>query len=317
MAKLSKLGKKSKRKWSSNKINEALVKVPETPLYKYYERATECANILYQEGISLSSRYCNCRTCLTCSAIRTAKYLNHYSSQMLAFKEPVLLTLTKPTTWCLSPENLRSEIELMLSTWRLIYAQARKAKARRLGISLKGLRSLEVTIRPDNFYHGHFHFSVDGPLNAEWIKEQWLIHYPEAAPFLQHITPITGKEGLLEVIKYATKFIGEETVEIEEIDTNGVVRKVLMKVRKRENPVRTDLIIRAIRGKQLISPFGGLKKLEIEDVNKVVQSVTYEELKEAEYRVWRWRGHDWYSNDEERAKLTTFEPSDAMKRVFE
>jgi hypothetical protein len=90
-----------------------------------------------------------------------------------------------------------------------------------------------------------------------------------------------------------------------------------MKVRKREDPVRTDLIIRAMRGKQLISPFGGLKKLEIDDVNKVVQSVTYEELEYAEYRLWRWRGHDWYSNDEERAKLTTFEPSDAMKRVFE
>jgi hypothetical protein len=317
MAKLSKLGKKSKRKWSSNRINEALVKVPETPLQKYYERATECANIQYQEGISLSSRYCNCRTCLICSAIRTAKYLNHYSSQMLAFKEPVLLTLTKPTTWCISAENLRSEIELMLSTWRLIYAQARKAKARRLGVSLKGLRSLEVTIRPENFYHGHFHISVDGFSNAEWIKEQWLIHYPEAAPFLQHITPITGKEGLLEVIKYATKFIGEETVEIEEIDADGVVRKVMMKVRKREDPVRTDLIIRAMRGKQLISPFGGLKKLEIDDVNKVVQSVPYEELKDAEYRVWRWRGHDWYSHDEEHAKLTTFEPSEAMRKIFE
>jgi hypothetical protein len=317
MAKLSKLGKKSKRKWSSNKINEALVNVPETPLQKYYERATECANIQYQEGITLSSRYCNCRTCLTCSAIRTAKYLNHYSSQMLAFREPVLLTLTKPTVWCLSPENLRSEIELMLSIWRLIYQQSRKAKARRLGISLKGLRSLEVTIRPDNFYHGHFHLSVEGRANAEWIRDQWLIHFPDAAPWCQDITPIVGKEGLLEVIKYATKFIGEETVEIEEIDADGVVRKVLMKVRKREDPVRTDLIIRAMRGKQLISPFGGLKKLEIDDVNKVVQSVTYEELEYAEYRLWRWRGHDWYSNDEERAKLTTFEPSDAMKRVFE
>ena len=312
MAKLSKLGKKSKRKWTSTKINQALVQVPETPLVKYYERAVRCTDLLHQQGQQISSHYCNARTCLTCSAIRTAKYLKHYYAQFETFTEPVLLTLTKPTFWCIQPETLRGEVELMLRVWRMIYDQARKAKAKKARIRLIGLRSLEVTQRPDNFYHSHFHMALDGVANAEWIKEQWLIHFSEAAPFLQDIRPINGPDGLLEVVKYATMFIGEEWVET----TDPVGKKVFIKVRKREDPTRTDLIMQAIRGKKLISTFGGLKKLEIEDVNEVVEGMTYEELEYVESRYWRWYGHDWYSHDTAE-KLTSFEPSEGMRRIFE
>jgi hypothetical protein len=317
MPKLSKLGKKSKRKWATTKINQALVKVPATPLQDYYQRAVDCTSLLYQEGITISGRYCNCRTCLTCSAIRTAKYIKHYSNQLLEFQEPVLVTLTQPTIQATNPEQLREQVERMLHVWRLIYKQSMKAKAKKAGIRLAGIRALEITQRPDNFYHAHFHYSLDGRMNGEWLVKQWLSHYPDAAPWCQDIRPIVNEEGLLEVLKYATKFVGDELVETEEVDEDGVVRKVLVRVRKREDPVRTDLVIRAIRGKQLIGAFGGVRKIEIEDVNAVVQQTTYEELKHAEYRVWRWQGHDWYSHDEERSKMTTFEPSEAMRKIFE
>jgi predicted RNA-binding protein with RPS1 domain len=312
MPKLSKLGKKSKRKWASTKINEALVKVPETPLQKYYQRAVNCNDFLQQHGQKVSSSYCNARTCLTCSAIRTAKYLNFYGDQVKAFKEPVLVTLTKPTVWCIQPETLRGEIGVMFGVWRLIYNQSHKAPARRAGIKLTGIRALEVTQRPGDQYHGHFHFEMDGMANAEWLVKQWLIHFPDAKRWAQDIRPITGENGLVEVLKYSTKFVGEELVET--ISQDG--KKVFVKVRKREDAGRTDLIIQALRNKQLVAAFGGLKKLEIEDVNKIVEGTTYEELEDVEYRFWRWCGNDWYASDTGE-KMTTFEPSDGMKRVFE
>lgn len=316
MPKLSKLGKKSKRKWVTTKINQALSKVPTTPLHDYYQRALDCTSLLYQEGITLSGRYCNARTCLTCSAIRTAKYIKHYSKQLLGFSEPVMVTLTKPTIQATGPDELREQVEQMLHVWRLIYAQARKAKAKKAGIRLIGIRALEITQRPDGYYHAHFHFSLDGKSCGEWLVKQWLTHYPDAAPWCQDVRPIVNEEGLLEVIKYATKFVGEEMVRSEEIDADGVLKTVFVRVRKREDPVRTDLVIRAIRGKQLIGTFGGLKRLDIEDVNEVIQQTTYEELKNAESRIWRWQGHDWYAHDTNE-KLTTFEPSEGMRRIFE
>lgn len=316
MPKLSKLAKKSKRKWASTKINEALVQVPESPLQNYYQRAVNCTDFLHQEGQSLTSRYCNSRTCLTCSAIRTAKYLNHYYSQFEAFTEPVLLTLTKPTFWCIQPETLRGEVELMMRVWRLIYQQSHKAKAKKAGISLIGLRSLEITQRPDQHYHAHLHIAMDGVKNAEWLVEQWLLHFPGARRWAQDIRPITDEKGLLEVLKYATKFVGEEWVPVEQKGVNGELKTAFVKVRKREDPQRTDLIMQALRKKQLIATFGGLKKIEIEDVNEIVTQTTYEELEDVVSRVWRWVGHDWYAADTGE-KLSEFEPTWAMRKIFE
>ena len=181
---------------------------------------------------SLKSRYCNSRTCITCNGKRTAAYLTHYGSQILALADPQFVTLTAKTVECFDADTLRYYIDEREDTWRKILENSRKQKKK-----LVGMKSMEVTARPHDHYHIHFHFIVDGKENAEWIVMQWLKHYKDAAPYLQNIKPITDEGSLLEVFKYGTKFANKEKVKV-----GGKVTDHW----KRVEPERTDLIIRAL-----------------------------------------------------------------------
>lgn len=291
--------KKTRKKWVTQQINKPLFLLG-SPAKKYYERAYHCSSQLIQEGDSLKSHYCNSRTCITCNGKRTAAYIKHYGSQVLSLTNPQFVTLTAKTVECLDAETLRYYISEREDTWRKISENGRKQK-----MKLVGMKSMEVTARPDDHYHIHFHFIIEGKENAEWIVEQWLKHYKNAAHYLQKIKPITDEGSLLEVFKYGTKFADKEKVKV-----GG---KVIERW-KRVEPERTDLIIRALTKKRLISLFGGIRRIETEDVNEMENDKVID-LEEKVYEEWLWKDIDWFSvlSGE---KFSTYEVSETLKRVF-
>jgi hypothetical protein len=296
--------RKTRKKWATQWINYPLVAL-DSPLKKYYQRAFYCSSVLHQEGQSVSSKYCNCRTCITCNGIRTASYIAGYGEQVLKFAEAQFVTLTAPTVQCFDGDTLRHFIDSREYIWRKIY---KNASTNGKGvIKLVGLKAMEITARPDDYYHIHFHFIVDGFQNAAWLKSQWLNHYPSALEYLQVIKPITSQGGLLEVFKYGTKFIDKEKIEV-----NG---KIITGYKKVE-PQRTDLIIQALHKKRLISTFGGVRRVKDDDINEIVQENEIEALKAVEYDTWEWVNDvDWFSMSTGE-KFSNFVPSKEFRKVF-
>ena len=297
--------RKTRKKWVTQWINSPLVAL-DSPLKKYYQRAFYCSSILQQQGQSVSSKYCNCRTCVTCNGIRTASYIAGYGEQVLKFAQPQFLTLTAPTVQCFDADTLRHFIDAREYIWRKIYENAR-VNGKGI-IKLVGLKAMEITARPDDHYHIHFHFILDGYENALWIKSQWLNHYTTALEYLQVIKPITSKGGLLEVFKYGTKFIDKEKIQV-----NGKTITGYKKVESR----RTDLIIQALRRKRLISTFGGVRRVKDENVNEIVEETKIEALKAVEYDTWEWLNDvDWFSVSTGE-KFSSFVPSKEFRKVFQ
>lgn len=296
-----KKSKKTKKKLVTQWINEPLISL-DSNIKRYYQRAYYCSSVLEQSGDTVSTRYCNSRTCLTCNGIRTAMYIKNYGEQVFSLLEPQFVTLTAKTIWCTDWETLRYEIERREGVWRKIYKNAFKIK-----IKLVGLKAMEITARPDQFYHIHFHFIISGAKEAEWVKTQWLNHFTDALPKLQVIKPLTTRDGLLEVFKYGTKFADREKKLV-----NGKVITVYKKV----EPERTDIIIQALQKKRLISTFGGIRRVKDDDVNEVVQKMSIEDLVAEEQRTWKWVNEcDWFATDNGE-KFSDFVPSKDFKRVF-
>jgi hypothetical protein len=296
--------RKTKKKWATQCINAPLIAL-DSPIKKYYESAYHCSSILEQKGKKVTSRYCNCRTCITCNGIRTASYIAGYGEQVLKFSEPQFVTLTAPTVQCYDSDTLRHYIDAREFIWRKIY---HNSKLNRKGIvKLIGLKAMEITARPDDHYHIHFHFIIDGFQNAVWLKTQWLNHYRNAGDFLQVIKPVVSKEGLLEVFKYGTKFFDKE---------KKIVNGKIITGYKTVEPERVDLIIRALAKKRLISTFGGIRRVKDENVNDIVEQTVIEDLQDIEYDIWQWVGNlDWFSIYTGE-KFSDFVPTNEFRRVF-
>lgn len=299
-----KKSKKTRKKLVTELINSPLIQL-DSPLKKYYQNAYYCSSILEQSGDAVSSKYCNSRTCLTCNGIRTAMYIKNYGDQIFSLPDVQFVTLTAPTIWCTDVLTLRYEVKRREGIWRKIYKNSFSQRSGK--VLLRGLKSMEVTVRPDNYYHIHFHFIISGKKESEWLKNQWLKHFPDALSRLQVIKPLVTKEGLLEVFKYGTKFSEKEKKLI-----NGEVREVY----KRVEPHRLDTVIQALYKKPLISPFGGIKRIKDDNVNDVVKKMSIEDLLAQEHRIWRWvTESDWYATDTGE-KFSDFIASDILKNIF-
>jgi Replication protein len=296
--------KKTRKKLITQWINSPLIKL-NSPLKKYYSNAYYCSHKLEQLGDSVSAKYCNCRTCITCNGIRTANYIKNYGEQVFELNKPQFVTLTAPTIWCTDVETLRYELNRREGIWRKIYKNADSSRNGK--ILLRGLKAMEVTVRPDDYYHPHFHFIIEGENEAEWLKSQWLKHFPDASPNQQVIKPLTSREGLLEVFKYGTKFSNKE---------KKLVNGKIIDVYKTVEPHRLDTVIQALYKKRLISTFGGVKRVKDEDVNDIVESVSIEDLEKAENRTWEWAFEsDWYAQDTGE-KFSEFVPSESLINAF-
>lgn len=209
-----------------------------SPLEKSYRNTIYCAHRRHQmEDGKIRAKRCMNRWCIPCSRIRTAKAINTYLPIVEEWSEPYFITVTLPTVTAeeLLPTLYRDSTDTPAITVRQNAAQvvARYVK-RHLG-SFEAIRKLECTARPDDRYHPHFHFIVNGRAQAELFVKRWIEIHDDASPDAQDVRP-ADLRSLKELFKYATK-----------ITTDG------------KNPIRPerlDVIYRALRDRRCWQPIG-------------------------------------------------------------
>lgn len=287
--------KKAKRKDMTRAINRFLVKLTRSPLHLYYRRCGRCGQVLRQEGDKLITHYCQCRHCLNCCAIRTAKMINAYLPQLRNLDDPYMITLTLPDSH-VTDHNLRDTADAMIQSWRKIYKSVRRKWYEKEGIEVKGFRGLEVTgdwnkKLKQHKYHPHFHIIVDGYAIARDIQQKWLQLNPGATEINQRIVP-ADERSMKEILKYFTKFFDKKYRTV--TTRKGKVKRVCYK--KEINIHRLDVMLNSLDGLRLFNAFGIKKILEDKDeqIFDNLESQHYEEL-EAQVTQWFWQDvqSDW------------------------
>lgn len=261
---------------------------PNSKLFKAYKNSSYCSEVMTSdEKGNLTSTYCKNRWCQTCNRIKTAMMINGYMPQIEQLFQPVFVTLTLPT--CES-DDLVKRIETMEKVWRNIYKLSKKAKFVKTLHHFKGVRKAEITIRPDDKYHYHFHFIVDGWAQGEWLISQWLKNFEQASPKAQNLR-LVDEFGKFEIFKYAIK---------SEVKTDN------------KNAKRYDLVFCALRGKRTFSAFGGLRKVkeefEDEDLKASIQIDEFEQ-------IYKWVSSDWFNKETGEALIDIPIPSKVAAMV--
>jgi len=233
-----------------------------------YWSAYHCSRTILQQDDELKTQYCNQRFCLVCNRIRTAKLMNGYSSAIEQMRNPYFVTLTFRNV---KGEDLKEAIKGMQKTFRRII-NVMRYKDR----PLIGLRKLEVTYNEKrNDFHPHFHCIIDGCFETFTLVSQWLKRYGERATMdgqdIRYANEFTSKE----LFKYFTKIVGKG---------------------EKYNPKAMDTVFRAMKGKRVFQPFGGIKK-QSEDVN--VKDQTNCDWKDPQHEIWYFEEAggftDWYN----------------------
>ena len=286
---ISPLTKKARAKWLSKQFVLKLIEHnPNSPLLKSYKNTLYCSHCLQQKGKKLTSTYCKNRWCATCNRIRTGRLINAYESQLKQLNDLHFVTLTKVTV---TEEELIDSIKLMEKVWSTIMRSRYNRKNK-----VKGLRKAECTTRIEDKYHYHFHIMIEGKENGNWLISEWLRLMGDKADKKAQDIRKADEGSLKELFKYFTK------VTLQDKSTGE---------RKLADFRRLDVVFRAMRGKRVYQPFGGLKMVSEELEN--IEAQEFEQLEEAE-KIWTWRGTDWI--DEFGECLTGYEPSEDFKKIF-
>jgi hypothetical protein len=240
-------------------------------MYKYYFRANLCGEVVNESNGKITSKYCNCRHCIVCGRIRTAKGINGYYPQMEKDgKQYYLLTLTKVSV---SGSGIEQAFDDMYSVWRQFNKNWNKQNK---GEKVKGIRKLECNFNLiANTYNPHYHIVVNSLEFAIALKEYWMQNDSKLSYKAQDIRLVNpGGDNLLEVFKYGTKPLSD----------------------KNRNTYQAHVIFKALYGKNLFYPFGGLKKVA-EDVADTIAL----ESDTAEIKQYRFDSDliDWVSEDGE------------------
>ncbi|MBE7698668.1 protein rep [Tenacibaculum finnmarkense] len=263
------LKKKMYTKYISKGIALSLMNYnPNSKLFKAYKNTSYCAETIILSGGKTRSSYCKNRWCQTCNRIKTFLMINGYAPQIDKLIQPVFVTLTLPTC---KGNKLKDRISEMEKAWRSIYDKSKKAKYKRTYAIFKGVRKGEITIRPNGYYHYHFHFIIEGWAQGEWLISEWLKRFPEANKRGQDLR-FVDEFGKFEIFKYAIK---------SEVKTDN------------RNAKRYDLVFNILRGKRTFSTFGGLRKIkeEFEDEDLKGQIIDKED------GVYKWWKVDWWNLD--------------------
>lgn len=268
-------------------INHLVVNVPDSPLYRPYWDTWHCQSTLTIQDGKLHSYHCKNRWCLSCNAIRTAKLIQGYLPQIKEFSAPYFLTLTIP--------NCEPDYDTLKDSIKAMY-QAIRGILNKYTIrqnKVKWLRKMECTIseKHGNF-HPHFHFIVDGRVNATYIMNEWLRMFPDANEQAQDIRK-ADINSVVELFKYFTKVFVK----------NGEGKAVL------PDAIKLDTIFCAIRGVRTFQASHNIKKVddEIKDVDDICELVD---------AVYSWYQNDWI-NEETGEALTGYEPSERIKQLLE
>lgn len=278
--------KRARKKFTSQVIATHLLEAnPDSFLAKSYERTLHCMESLTPnaEG-KLTAHYCKNRWCPVCQSIRIAVLINGYKPQLAKLEDPWFVTLTRPTC---TEKGLPLQIKKMGEAFR-------KIKNRRRFRKVKGLRKAECTIRPDGRYHYHFHVIVEGEENAKYLIEEWLKLNPESHRRPQDMRPIDCK-SMVELFKYFTKLLAT--------DKSG--ERKMMSYR------RLDVIFRALSGKRVFQPLGGLSM-----VSEDIEDQELEATREIAQQVYQWVVNDWYGMEDGSA-LTSYEPNPKLIQLLD
>lgn len=273
------LRKKARKKFVSARVSAALFGAYPK---KSYQNSQNCSATLWsdQNG-TLHANYCKNRWCSTCNSIRTAILINQYAPEIKRMQDAYFVTLTAPTV---PIEKLKSEIELYQKVFRQII-HSNKYRGR-----FVGLRKLECTIRPDELYHPHFHCVIDGKDNAKLLVQEWCKRMPNAHRAAQDIRKADDR-STIELFKYFTKLFKRKD--------DGTYEKV--------DFVRLERIMRAIAGKRIFQPFGGLQKPE----NWIETDIVETEEPTQASKIYEWAGDDWVER-ETGELLTGYKPSKTL-----
>lgn len=292
--------KESRAKYMSvNLAYNLMENNPDSMLKKSYQGTVHCLETRLERGtangVKLTSTYCKNRWCAVCNRIRTAVLINGYEPVIKQMEEPYFVTLTKQTV---SAFNLPKSIIFMQNSWRKILndREGRKRK-------IQGVRKAECTIRPNNHYHYHYHVVIDGKENAKWLVSEWLKQMGSLADSkAQDIRP-ADQNSLKELFKYFTKLTTK---------TGGLI-----------DYKRMDVIFRALRGKRVYQPFGGVSPVEeeIDEISEEELKVLSDQLQHYE-RIWNWSDEltDWVTVDGEGGvvgRLTGYQPNEKFKGLFD
>lgn len=241
---------------------------------KMYDKSLKCSHVLKQDGNKITSIYCKQRCCNICNSIRSATLINDYGEAVNQMKEPYFVTLTGKNvreSW----NNLRARIEAMNKTIRKIANNGRNLKHK---ILLTGLRKIEITYSIQNdWFHPHYHFIIDGEIEAKWLVQQWLIYNPTASEKGQHCEVATPGT-LQELFKYSVK----------ETDT-------IKKKEKRIPIPALHHIYKTLRNIRTFQTMGNFTSVEIdeEEMPELVSQECNEIQPDDIY--WVWEQNNWWN----------------------
>jgi len=293
-----KYSKKARSKHLTNTYLYKLIDL-DSELKQGYWSTFHCASLLEPHYSirknSFVSNYCNQRWCLVCNRIRIAKAINGYKKPLAEMLNKQFVTLTNANC---TGENLKEHISMILKIDNN-NRQTIRGRLRKSGGVLMGVRKLECTYNPflDSF-NPHFHFIVNGVENAEMLVNGWLKlnrkHNIKVSEKAQHFTKCDNN-SMLELFKYFTKFVSSKGAEERHTTAEAL-----------------DTIFRAMRGKRVYQPFGGIRKVT-EEVENIQSEIVEQCL--SEMGNFMWRKNDWYSKNNRDRKLDEFDDEKKLVRL--
>jgi hypothetical protein len=163
------------------------------------------------------------------------------------------------------------------------------------------VRKLEITYNIDRAdYHPHFHFIVEGEIEAGYLLEKWLKYNPESNRGAQDMKK-ANRDSLKELFKYAVKETG--TSNKKKNDTRPIPIHAL------------HHIYETLKGKRTFQSMGNfaqdIEKVENELPKLIAENTNFENLG---ILTWNDNLHDWVSAQGE--KLSNYTPTkkDIKKR---
>lgn len=252
---------------------------------KSYSLTLSCANVIVQNGVELTSKYCNQRWCNVCNRIRTAKLINKYGNALGLESDLYFVTLSKKNV---KPIALKSEISNLLKVSKNIQETARKR-----GTPIVGIRKLECTYnatRKD--YHPHLHFLIRGKVAANYFRDEWIKRNESKSDKRAQDVRKATEGSIHELFKYASK----EVVKVN--GKKGIDVEALHEIHKALNGYRVF---------QTIGGFAGIDQEDQEDQEALkVEAQKFEDLTPNK-AVYEWNVYDWY-NTETGEALTGYVP---------
>lgn len=265
-----KLRKRARSKYVSTLLTQRLIEL-DSPNKERYIKSLSCATILKHRDGKITSKYCGSRWCMVCNKIRTGKYINLYAPVLAKWSKTYLVTLTLPNC---TGDLIGTTLDLMGKTIRSITDVFRKRS-----FQFMAVRKLEITYNElTDSYHPHYHFIVEGQLQANALKNEWLKRVKTAVDDAQDVSEFDG--NLKEIFKYVTKLFSKDK---------------RTKEYKKVNVKSLDIILRALHGKRTLQNYGFTLSEDIFEDDEIIldESLDEGEFSENIISEYQWYGSGW------------------------